>query len=48
LAGHEGCLGEKKYLYDFVGEAERERPLGRPRSKWENNFNWVLENMMWW
>jgi hypothetical protein len=39
LAGHVARMGEGKDVYRvLVGRPERKRPLGRPRSKWENNI----------
>jgi hypothetical protein len=37
-AGHVTRTGEKSTAYRIlVGKPERERPLGRPRSRWVNN-----------
>jgi hypothetical protein len=29
----------------FVGKPERERPLGRPRRRWEDNINMDLQEV---
>jgi len=34
--GHETRGGEKKYVQDFGAKTEGERPLGSPRSRWED------------
>jgi hypothetical protein len=42
-AGHVPCMGEMRNVYNiFVGKPERERPLGRPRSRWEGNIKRIL------
>jgi len=39
-AGHVDCMGERKSAYRvLVGNPEGKRPLGRPRSRWEDNIN---------
>ena len=36
-AGHVECMGERRGVYRaLVGRPEGNRPLGRPRHKWEN------------
>jgi len=38
-AGHVACIGERKGVYRvLVGKPEGERPLGRPKRRWENNI----------
>jgi hypothetical protein len=32
---------------DTGGEARRKRTLGRPRLKWEDNLNWILDKSDW-
>jgi hypothetical protein len=31
----------------LVGKAERKRPIGRPRSRWEDNIKMVLTENVW-
>jgi hypothetical protein len=31
----------------FMGKAERKRPLGRPRRRWENNIKMDLREIGW-
>jgi len=38
LVGHVACMGERRVEYRvLVGKPEGRRPLGRPRSRWEDN-----------
>jgi hypothetical protein len=38
-AGHVAGMGQGRGVYSvLVGRPEGKRPLGRPRSKWENNI----------
>jgi hypothetical protein len=38
-AGHVARMGEKRNAYKIlVGKPERNRPLGRPRRRWEDNM----------
>jgi len=40
--------GERKDVYmALVGKLERKRPLGRPRSKWEDNIKMDLQEVRW-
>ena len=40
------CFGERMGIYRFLlGKAERKRPLGRPRHRWENNIKIDLQEM---
>jgi hypothetical protein len=40
--------GERKNVYRvLVGKAEGERPLGRPRRKWEDNIKIDLREIGW-
>jgi hypothetical protein len=41
--GHVAHMGYRKGVYrDFVGKREGKRPLGRPRSRWEENIKIYL------
>jgi hypothetical protein len=37
LAGHVACMGEGRNVYGVWWENPRERPLGRPRHRWDQN-----------
>jgi hypothetical protein len=38
-AGHVALMGEGRSVYRIlVGKPEGQRPLGRPRSRWEDNI----------
>jgi hydroxyacyl-ACP dehydratase HTD2-like protein with hotdog domain len=38
-AGHVSCVGERRGVYrNSVSKPEGKRPLGRPRSRWEDNI----------
>jgi hypothetical protein len=40
--------GEERKVYrDFVGKPEVKRPLGRPRSSWENGIRMDLRRICW-
>jgi hypothetical protein len=42
-AGHVARMGEGRGAYRvLVGRSEGKRPLGRPRSRWENNIKMDL------
>ena len=42
-AGHVACMGERRGLYSvLVGKPEGKRPLGRPRSRLEDNIKWFF------
>jgi hypothetical protein len=44
LAVYEGHLGELQKVYKiFVGKPGWKRPLGRPRSGWEDDSEWIFE-----
>jgi hypothetical protein len=44
--GHVARMGEKRNAYRIlVGEPEGERPLGRPRRRWENNIRMGLRKI---
>jgi hypothetical protein len=39
-AGHVARMGEDRGVHRvLVGKPEKERPLGRPRRRWEDNIN---------
>jgi hypothetical protein len=41
--GNVACLEEKENAYSvLMGKAERRRPLGRPRIRWEDNMKMGL------
>jgi hypothetical protein len=45
-AGHVARSGERKGVYRvLVGKPERERPLGRPRNKWEDIIKMDLQEV---
>jgi hypothetical protein len=45
-AGHVARIGEGRGVYRFfVGKTEEERPLGRPRHRWENNIGMDLQEV---
>jgi hypothetical protein len=45
-AGHEARMGEGKDIYRFlVGRPEGNRPLGRPRRRWDDNIKMGLREM---
>jgi hypothetical protein len=46
-AGHEACMGEKNAYKILVGKPEGERPLGRPRHRWEDNIKMDLRELVW-
>ena len=37
--------GEERRLYGLVGKPEGKTPLGRPRSRWEDNFKMDLQDV---
>ena len=44
--GHEARMGEKRGEYRvLVGKPEGKRPLGRPRSRWEDNMKMDLQEV---
>ena len=48
-AGHVARMGERRGVYRvLVGETKRKKsPLGRPRSRWEDNINIDLYGVGW-
>jgi hypothetical protein len=47
-AEHVACMGEGRGAYRiFVGRPEGRRPLGKPRSRWEDNNKMDLQEAKW-
>jgi hypothetical protein len=47
-AGHVACTGVKRNAYrTLVGKPEGNRPLGRPRCRWEDNIKMDLRETGW-
>jgi len=45
---HVASMGEVRDAYIFlVGKPKRKRPLGRPRSGWEDNIKMYLREIVW-
>ena len=45
-AGHVARMGERKGVYRvLVGKPEGKRPLGKPRSRWEDNIKMDLQEV---
>ena len=45
-AGHVACMGERRGAYRvLVGKPEGNRPLGRPRGRWEYNIKMNLQEV---
>ena len=45
-AGHVARMGERRGVHGaLVGKPERKRPLGRPRSRWEDNIKMDLQEV---
>ena len=45
-AGHVARMGERRGVYRvLVGKIERNRPLGRPRRRWEENIKMDLQEV---
>ena len=43
---HVARVGERRYLYRvLVGKPEGNRPLGRPRHRWEDNIKMDLQEV---
>ena len=44
--GHVACMGEDNGVHRvLVGKPEGKRPLGRPRSRWEDNMKMDLQEV---
>jgi hypothetical protein len=44
-AGNIAYMGEKRNSCRLlVGKSKEKRVLGRPKFRWENKINWILEN----
>ena len=47
-AGHVARMEKKTSVYrDLVATAEEQRPLGRPRCRWEDNIKMGLQEVGW-
>jgi hypothetical protein len=47
-AGHVARMGEMRYLYRIlVGKSERNRLLGRPWRRWEDNIRMHVREIWW-
>jgi hypothetical protein len=47
-AGHVARMGEERKVYKvLVGKPEEKRPLGRPRSRWEDGIRMYLAEINW-
>ena len=45
-AGHVACMGEGKGVHRvLVGKPEGKKPLGRPKSRWEDNIKMDLQEV---
>ena len=45
--GNVECMGKRKGVYSIlVGKPEGKRPIGRPRSRWEDNINMDLQELV--
>jgi hypothetical protein len=44
-AGHVARMGEERKLYKFWWESPKERPLGRPRLRWEDGIRMHLREI---
>jgi hypothetical protein len=44
--GHVACVGTRRGVYRIlVGKRKGKRPLGRPRSRWEDNIEMDLQEV---
>jgi len=43
-AGHVACKGDRRYSV-LMGRTERNRPLGRPRHRWEDQITMYLQEV---
>jgi hypothetical protein len=47
-AGHVACIGEERKVYTvLMGKPEGNRPLGRPKRRWENGIIMDLRGIGW-
>ena len=47
-AGHVARMGERRDAYRIlVGKPQRNRPLGRPTLRWEDNIKMDLQDVGW-
>ena len=47
-AGHAACMGRRRSIYGvLVEKPEGKRPLGIPRSRWEDNIKMDLQEAVW-
>ena len=45
-AGHVALMGDRRGVYRvLVGKPEGERPLGRPRCRWEDNIKMNIQEV---
>jgi hypothetical protein len=44
-AGHVACMGERNVYSVLMGKPEGKRPLGRPRSRWEDGIRMDLREI---
>jgi len=44
-AGHVAPMGKRGLYRVLVGKPEEERPLGRPRCRWEDNIKMDLQEV---
>jgi hypothetical protein len=48
MAGHVALVRQRRSAYRrLVGKPEGTRPLGRPRSRWEDNIKMGLQEVGW-
>jgi hypothetical protein len=47
IVGYVALVGNKSTCRVFVGKPERNRPLARPRLRWEDNIKVELKGMEW-
>ena len=46
--GHVACVGNKRNSYRIVvGKPQREKPLGQPRCRWEDDIKMSLKDIGW-
>jgi hypothetical protein len=46
MGGHVECMGERRDVYSvLVGKPERNKPLGRPRHRYEDNIKMDLQEL---